>query len=112
MNKPFLLASLAASILLLTACGSTSEVTETAAGGSDLKFQYEKTIKDAETAYKTVDQAGGAWVYTEEKMAEAKKAAEANDYAKALELAKEAHDQSLLAKQQFDNQSNAGPTLF
>lgn len=112
MNKPYLVASFAASILLLTACGSTNEVTEPVSGGSNLKSQYDKTIKEAETAFKTVDQVGGAWAYTEEKMDEAKKAAEANDYSKALVLAKEAHDQSLLAKQQFDNQINAGPALF
>jgi hypothetical protein len=45
-------------------------------------------------------------------MDEAKKAAEANDYAKALELANEAYDQSLLAKQQFEGQVSAGPHLF
>ncbi|WP_455209889.1 hypothetical protein [Kaarinaea lacus] len=112
MNKFLLPASVVAFLLLLTACGSTGEVTETTPASSDLKSQYEKTIIEAESAYKSVDQAGGAWAYTEEKLDESKKAAEANDYAKALELAKEARDQSLLAKQQFESQVTAGPTLF
>lgn len=112
MNRLLLTTSLAASLLLFTACGSTGEVAETASGDSDLKSQYEKTIGEAETSYKAVDQVGGAWAYTEEKIDEAKKAAETKDYAKALELAKEAHDESLLAKQQLEGQVNAGPTLF
>ncbi|KPJ91826.1 MAG: hypothetical protein AMJ53_10675 [Gammaproteobacteria bacterium SG8_11] len=112
MKKLLLPVSLAASLLLVNGCGSTGEMAETSSADSDLKSQYEKTIKDAETAFKAVDQVGGAWVYTEEKMDEAKKAAQANDFSKALELAKEAHDQSLLARQQFESQVNAGPTLF
>lgn len=112
MKRLLIPASLVASVFVLTACGSTGEVADSASTGSDLKSQYENTIKIAEAAYKSVDQVGGAWAYTEEKLDEAKKAAAANDFAKALELAKEAHDQSLLAKQQFDGQANAGPTLF
>ena len=112
MNKVLLAAALAAFLLWLSACGSSGEVAETASAGSDLKAQYEKTLKDAEAAYKAVDQVGGAWAYTEDKMAEAKKAAEANDFGKALALAKEAYDESLIAKQQFDGQVNAGPYLF
>ncbi|MGD8594386.1 MAG: hypothetical protein PVF82_16250 [Gammaproteobacteria bacterium] len=112
MSRFLLPASLAASLLLLTACGSTGEVAESASASSDTKSQYEKAIKEAETAFKAVDQVGGAWAYTEEKMDEAKKAAASNDFAKALDLAKEAYDQSMLAKQQFENQVNAGPYLF
>ena len=112
MNRLLLPASLAATLLLLTACGSTGDVAESASGGSDSKSQYEKVMKDAEAAYKEVDKAGGAWAYTEDTLGEAKKAAEANDFAKALELAKEAYDQSVLAKQQFEGQVNAGPYLF
>jgi outer membrane murein-binding lipoprotein Lpp len=111
MNKVLLPAALAAS-MLLAACGSTGDVAETASAGSDLKTQYEKALKEAESAYKAVDQVGGAWAYTEEKMDEAKKAAETNDFAKALQLAKEAYDESMIAKQQFEGQVNAGPYLF
>ena len=112
MNRVLLPAALAASLLWLTACGSSGSVAETASVGPDLKTQYEKTLKDAESAYKAVDQVGGAWAYTEDKMADAKKAAEANDFSKALELAKEAYEESLLAKQQSEGQVNAGPYLF
>ena len=112
MTRLLLPASLAASLIMLAACSSTGEVADAASASSDVKSQYEKTIKEAETAFKSVDQVGGAWAYTEEKMDEAKKAAEANDFAKALDLAKDAYEQSLLAKQQFENQINAGPALF
>jgi hypothetical protein len=112
MSRVLLTATVAASLLWLTGCASSGEVAETASAGSDLKSQYEKILKDAESAYKAVDQAGGAWAYTEDKMADAKKAAAANDFGKALELAKDAYDESLLAKQQSEGQVNAGPYLF
>lgn len=112
MNRVLISACLAAWLLMLNACGSTGESLQSASAGPDLKAQYEKAIKDAETAFKAVDQMGGAWAYTEELMGEAKKAAQANDFAKALEFAKEAHGQSLLAKQQFEGQVTAGPYLF
>lgn len=111
MKKVLLTMSVVASLALVSACASTGETSE-AAGASDNKAQFDKTIKDAETAFKAVDQLGGGWAYTEEMMDDAKKAAAANDYDKALKLAKEAYDQSVMAKQQYEGQLNAGPTLF
>jgi len=111
MNRILLPVSFAASLVLLTACGSAGEV-KTAGAAGDAKAQYEKTIKEAESVFKSVDKVGGGWAFTEDMMDDAKKAAAANDYDKALKLAKEAYDQGMLAKQQYESELKAGPTLF
>ena len=111
MNRILLPVSLMASLVLVTACSSTGDMSA-AAGSADAKGQFETAIKDAENAFKAVDQVGGGWAFTEDMMDDAKKAAAANDFDKALQLAKEAYDQSVMAKQQYESQMNAGPTMF
>jgi hypothetical protein len=111
MRNVFLPIIATASLVLFTACSSTGKQNE-AGVVTDSKAQFDKAIKEAESAFKAVDQVGGGWAFTEEMIDEAKKAASANDYGKALQLAKEAYDQSIMAKQQHESQVNAGPTLF
>jgi hypothetical protein len=112
MNKILLPVGITVSLMMFSACSSSAGKNEATAGADDTKAQYEKTLKDAETVFKAVDQVGGGWAFTEDMMSDAKKAAASNDYGKALQLAKEAYDQSVMAKQQYDSQIKAGPTLF
>ena len=113
MNRILLSIAIAGSMLFAAACSSTSEKGEGMEGGmGDAQSQFEKVLKDAEAAYKDVDQMGGAWVFTNKQIEEAKTKAAAKKYDEALALAKEAYDQSVLAKAQFESQKKAGPTLF
>jgi len=80
--------------------------------GGDVQEQYSKMLSNAEAAYKTVDQAGGAWAYTEELINDAKQKASENKYDEALALAKEAYGQAKAAQVQLESQKKAGPYLF
>ena len=112
MSRFLLPTIIAAFLIFLTACNSSVETGEAAANTADSKAEFEQTIEQAEAAYKAVDQVGGGWTLTEQMMDESKKAAAGNDYASALQLAKDAYDQSVMAKQQHESQINAGPTRF
>ena len=111
MKRIAVLTHLVALIMLTSACSSTPQKDDDAQG-NDMQVQYTKLINEAETTYKEVDQMGGAWAYTEELIQEARTKASQNKYDEAIKLAKDAYDEAISAKTQFESQINAGPYLF
>ena len=102
---------LAVVVLGLNGCESMGTSDEGALGG-DAQSQFEQLAKDAEATYKQALGMDNVWRDTEEKLDDAKKAAKSGDYDKAITLAKEVKEESLLAIEQAKLQKNAGPTLF
>lgn len=109
MKSLFLSAALF-SVALVSGC-STMDMQETVESG-DPKALFEAQISKAEAAFKEVDAQGGGWRDTEETIEAAKKAAESQNYAKAVELVTMAMDEVQLAKAQSDSQKNAKPWQF
>lgn len=108
--KSLLTSAIVFTVVLTSAC-STMAVQETMEN-NDPKAMFEMQLSKAEAAYKEVDAQGGAWRDTEETLEAAKKAAESQNYEKALELANDVLSESMLAKQQSDSQKNAKPWVF
>ncbi|MDH5324442.1 MAG: hypothetical protein OEZ68_03985 [Gammaproteobacteria bacterium] len=111
MNTAKAFIGIALTTLLFSACGTTTN-TSSVQSEPDTQTQVGSMIAQAEAAFKAVDQLGGAWVNTEDMIVEAKTKASKNEIDAALKLAKEAYDEAVLAKAQFDSQKSAGPTLF
>ncbi|MDH5546155.1 MAG: hypothetical protein OEZ43_11210 [Gammaproteobacteria bacterium] len=101
--KKLTMVLIGAASTVLFACATTG-------GGSST--EYEAAIAEAESAYKSVNSAGGAWRDTGDMIDAAKKEAGDGNYGKATSLAKEALEESKLAAQQLESQKNAGPWLF
>ena len=99
MKKYLITAFLA---LFLAACAGT-----TAKEGDAAPDQVSTAISEAEAAAEKADSVGFLWRDTEAMIEEAKKAAEAENYDKALKLAEEARRQSELAYQQYLDQRDA-----
>lgn len=101
-------------LLGLSACAQMDgfEQSGAASAGSGLQAESEQAISVAEQAFQEINKRGGAWAYTEETLDAAKEAVKSKDYDKALKLAKEAHDQAMMATKQFESQTGAGPYLF
>jgi hypothetical protein len=79
---------------------------------SGAKAQFEELYAKAEKALKELSSAGGAWAYTDETLAEARKLADQQDYDKAIKLTKDVMSETDIALQQFQSQKQAGPYLF
>jgi hypothetical protein len=112
MKKFLSIASMAVLLLLQIGCSSGGGTMESATATGDTQTQFEQVYKQAEDAYKKVKDAGGAWAYTEDTLKEARQAADAKDYDKATKLAKNALEESEIARVQFEGQKQAGPYLF
>ena len=112
MNR-FLAIGTMSLVFLLAACSTTSEqAVSEPAGAMDDQSKYTALITKAEAAFKEASQMGAAWAYTEDMIKDAKTRASQNQFDEAIKLAKEAYDEAVLAKAQFESQKDAGPYLF
>lgn len=86
--------------------GNTLAQAAPTAGGPEAQ-RAQQAIGEAEAAAEKADAVGYLWRDTEEMIEEAKKAAEAREYDKAVQLAEEARRQSDQAYRQYLDQRDA-----
>lgn len=100
--KKYLVAAVMA--LFLAACAGTAARDNP---GAPEAQEATQAIKEAEAAAEKADSVGYLWRDTEDMIKEAKKAAEEENYDKAVKLAEEARRQSELGYQQYLDQKDA-----
>ena len=100
-------AVLAAAILMLFGCATTSE--SNMGGGS---ADYPTLVKEAKATIKAAKSSGGEWRDSKKFLKKAAKAAKAGDMKKAIKLAKKAKEQGNMGKAQAMAEKDAGPWLF
>jgi hypothetical protein len=105
------LAMLMGMALLIAAC-TGMEKTEDASAGGDDQAAFAQLYQEAEQAYQKVAAVGGAWSETQDRLNEAKQAAEKADYKTAIKLAQRAKFEGDMAYAQYASQKDAGPHLF
>jgi 20S proteasome alpha/beta subunit len=91
--------------LLLGACASGPET-------SGSKTEFDHAYAAAQNSFDRSESLEHAWTTAEEALKEAKEAAAAGDYRKATELANEANEQSELAIEQAERESQPDMTLY
>lgn len=107
MKKLAIHATLAAAIIMLSGCATTSD---TGMGGGDA--DYPTLVKEAEASIKGAKSAGGEWRDSKKFLKKAAKAMKAGDMKKAIKLAKKAKAEGEMGKTQAMSQKDAGPWLF
>lgn len=106
-NKRFLHATVLACALALGGCAG--DTTRTAQPASGAEMEAGEAIAAAKAALATAEKTGFAWRDTGKMIGKAEKAAAEGDYARAIKLAEDARQQSILAAKQSRDQANASP---
>ena len=101
------LTTLAAAVLMLFGCATTSK---SGMGGGAADFPT--LAKEAGASIKKANSIGGEWRDSKKFVKKAEKAVKAGDMKKALELANKAKDQGKMGYDQAMSQKDAGPWLF
>ena len=76
------------------------------------KTNYERVLGEAQAAFDKSNMMKGAWLTAEDALDDAKKAAEAGDWEKAMKLANKAKAHSEIAQEQAMAEANATPNFL
>lgn len=98
-------------VLAVSGCSLFSAGGSESAGATG-NAEFDNMLAEVTAKYNSLAKEGGAWTISEDNLKEATKAAQKNEFDKAIKLLKEVDEQTTLAKAQFEQGKKAGPHLF